>query len=556
MNTDGLAVKDNLTALTYAELDRKSDQVAYWLAKQGFHAETLIAVLAPRSCEAIVTFLGILKANLAYLPLDVNIPIGRLQSILSEVKGHTLVLMGAGLAIPDKGPADAEFLYISAIEEQQAAAVPQAAAVLPTPSATSLAYVMFTSGSTGRPKGVMIEHRGIVRLVKNSNVASQSQVAVPIAHIANLAFDAATWEIYAALLNGGSLICIDHMTVLDIPSLCQLFKREEIRAAMFTPAFLKQCLATAPEIVANLDILFASGDRLDPGDALAAQKLVKGDLINVCGHTENSVYSTIYHVKPGEPGVNGVPIGRAISNSGALVLDPQQQVLPLAAMGELVLTGDGLARGYMDPSMDHNRFIQVSINGNMLKAYRTGDRVRYRPGDGLLEFFGRMDLQVKIRGHRIELAEIETSLLRIGSVDDAAVIVRQLGNTEAELVSFVTLKNSEHRLLTESEKQNAEIGQIEEWASLFDCNTYSSIDAIDTADIGRDFLGWTSMYDGLDIDRAEMNEWLDDTITAIYSGGQPKNVFEIGSGTGMILFSLINGLESYVGVDPSAIVGT
>ncbi len=338
-NRHSIAVKDASSQLTYAELDHQSDQVAYWLIQQGFAAESIIGVFAPRSCETIVAFLGILKANLAYLPLDVNMPLGRLESILSTIQGNKLVLLGAGVAVPAIQLKDVEFLAIAAAQGQQDAA-------LPTPSATSLAYVMFTSGSTGRPKGVMVEHRGIVRLVKDTNVASKSQAAAPIAHIANLGFDAATWEIYAALLNGGSLICIDHMTVLDTPSLTQVFQRETIRAVMFTPALLKRCLASSPEIVSGLNLLIAAGDRVDSHDVIYARKFFQGDILNAYGPTENATFSTIYRFRQSDSNVNGVPIGQTISNSGALVMDSRQCLVPLGVMGEVVLIGDGIARGY------------------------------------------------------------------------------------------------------------------------------------------------------------------------------------------------------------------
>ncbi len=354
-------------------------------------------------------------------------------------------------------------------------------------------------------------------------------------------------EIYAALLNGGSLICIDHMTVLDIPALSHIFEQEMIRAAMFTPAFLKQCLTECPATVAGLEVLFASGDRLDPYDAVTAQRLAKGGIINVCGHTENTVYSTLYRVTQGDHCVNGVPVGRAIANSGAFAMDSQQRVLPLGVMGELVLTGDGLARGYTDPALNRDRFVQVTINGESVRAYRTGDRVRYRPTDGQLEFFGRMDYQVKIRGHRVELAEVEQAFLRDPSVRGAAVLVRKLDNAEPELVSFVTMQDGEHLSQIGQEQENGEGSHVEAWADLFDSNRYADIDDIDTADLGRDFMGWTSMYDGNPIDQAEMNEWLDDTIAAIRSGGQPVNVCEVGTGTGMILFNLVDGLRATSG---------
>ncbi|KAJ3491955.1 hypothetical protein NLG97_g5492 [Lecanicillium saksenae] len=553
LSANTIAVKDSSTQLTYRQLDQQSDRIASWLLKQEcFAPESMIGVFAPRSCETTAVFLGILKANLAYLPLDMNAPRKRLESIMSAVQGRRLVLLGKGI-VPPTLDLEVEFLPIAEAQDPETNA-----AQFPTVSATNLAYVMFTSGSTGRPKGVMIEHRGIVRLVRNTNIMSAAQSAVAIAHISNLAFDAATWEIYASLLNGGTLVCLDHVSVLDLPTLGQTFTRDKIRAALFTPAFLKQCLVDYPTIVSNLDVLVVSGDRLDDRDALAAQRIVSGTVINACGHTENSCLSTLFAMTATEHCANGAPIGRSISNSGALVMDSQQRLVSPGVVGELVLAGDGVARGYTDSSLNAGRFIEVTVNGQSFRVYRTGDRVRIRPHDGQLEFFGRTDYQVKIRGHRVELPEVEQAFLRESSVADAAVITRAPGSVETELIAFVTMQsdkgvNGAAKVPTIDEKhQNVQQDQVEAWADLFDSDTYASIGSIYKANLGRDFMGWKSMYDGQLIERGEMNEWLDDTMMAIRSTGHTRNICEIGTGTGMMLFNLADDFEHYVGVDPSA----
>jgi amino acid adenylation domain-containing protein len=549
---DDVAVKDFSTQLTYAELDRQSDQLASWLVQQGLTTENMVGVLAPRSCQTVVAFLGILKANLAYLPLDINAPLGRLESILSAISGRKLVLLGPDVVAPAVASQDIEFVSIAETQFRQTR---KNVATLPTPKATSLAYVTFTSGSTGKPKGVMVEHRGILRLVKQTNVISQAEASVPTAHLTNLAFDAATWEIFTALLNGGTVVCINHMAVFDIPALSRNLEKEMVRVALFTPALLKQCLMNSPETISRMETLFVGGDRLDARDASQAKNLVRGRFINAYGPTENSVMSTIFDIEMGREYVNGVPIGRAISNSGALVMDRQQRLVPLGVMGELVVTGDGLARGYTDPALDRDRFVDVTVNGELLKAYRTGDRVRYRPTDGQIEFFGRMDYQIKLRGHRIELTEVEQALLRDSSVSDAVALVRELEGRDPEIVSFVTTREDKINSNPVNEHTGIETagdGTVKDWTDFFESDTYVEVDSIDPAKLGRDFMGWTSMYNGEPIDRGELNEWLDETIAAIRRGGHPTNVFEIGTGTGMILFNLAEGTHSYAGVDPSA----
>ncbi len=297
----------------------------------------------------------------------------------------------------------------------------------------------------------MVEHRSIVRLVKKTSLASQTEARGSVAHISNLAFDAATWEIYMPILNGGTVVCIDHMTVLNPTALLHAFSGNKIRSAFFSTALLKQRLDEMPTIFSGLDLLLAGGETMKPQDASKARQSVRGTFCHVYGPTENTTFSTVYRMGPEELCVNGVPIGRAINNSGAFVMDSQQQVVPTGVMGELVVTGDGLARGYTEAELDRDRFVQVTVDGRRLKAYRTGDRVRYRPQDGQIEFFGRMDQQVKIRGHRIEPAEVEHAILSHNRVRDAAVVVRKQEGQDPEMIGFVVATGDESKSTEQTE---------------------------------------------------------------------------------------------------------
>lgn len=438
---DRVAVKDSSTTLTYAQLDHQSDNLAYWLAKRCFAAETLVGVYANRSCQAITAFLGILKANLAYLPLDVKSPLGRTQIILSSIKGHKLVLLGSDIQPSAIQMNDVELCAIS--EALCCHADEFDLTQLTAPSATSLAYAMFTSGSTGKPKGVMVEHRGIVRLVKQNNVIRHLPNAPRMAHMANVAFDGSTWEIYAALMNGGTLVCIDPMAVLDYTILTRIFAQESIQTTFMTPALFKEYLVECPAVIGQLTALLIGGDRIGPQDVFTAQRLTKCKIINGYGPTENTACSTFYYVPEDENCINGVPIGRAVSNSGAYIMDAQLRLVPLGVIGELVVTGDGLARGYYDPELDSGRFAFVTVNGQMIRAYRTGDYARCRPRDGELEFFGRIDAQIKIRGHRVELGDIEHALIEHRYVRDAAVVVQKQEDRDAQLVAYVTIHETQ-----------------------------------------------------------------------------------------------------------------
>ncbi|KAG7407670.1 Nonribosomal peptide synthetase TES [Fusarium oxysporum f. sp. rapae] len=550
-----IAIRDSSAELTYAQLERQSDTLARWLARRLLSPETLVGVFASRSCQTVVAFLGILKANMAYLPFDVKIPSKRMEAILSSLPGQRIIFLGPCDHLPDIKQNDVEFVRITDALQEEANGTytgHRTHAVI-APSATSLAYVMFTSGSTGQPKGVMAEHRGIVRLVKDGDLARLLPTCGAMAHISNLAFDASTWEIYAALLNGMTLACIDTMEVLDQSVTLRIFTEWDVQTAFLTTALFRQYAVECPKILTRLAMLCVGGERLDHIHLSEFMKYFTGKFVHVYGPTENTTFSTAYHVPRTENFVNSVPIGRAISNSGAYVMDQEQRLVPLGVIGELVVTGDGLARGYTEPERNIDRFITTTIGDKTIRAYRTGDFVRYRPTDCQLEFIGRIDGQVKIRGHRVELGEIENALRSHRSVSDAVVVSTQRDNDDQKLVACVTLEEGSivpiEQLGDDHPSQH-----VEGWEDRFDSETYAPIEGILPEAIGRDFVGWTAMYDGREIDKVEMNEWLDDTMRTIYTTvhGRPGNVLEIGSGTGMILFNLLEGLQSYVGLDPSA----
>ncbi|KAJ4159128.1 uncharacterized protein LMH87_008041 [Akanthomyces muscarius] len=460
LNPNKTAVKDSLTSLSYSELDSQSDQLASWIVMRGLSAETPVGVFANRSCQTIVAFFGILKANLAYMPLDVSLPSDRIRSILASINGYKLILLGGDIQAPVLPLEDVQFFSIA--EALQVRRNSKNLSVqLAAPLATDLAYVMFTSGSTGQPKGVMVEHRGISRLVKENEKVKSLPDDLVMAHMANIAFDASTWEIYSTLLNSGTLICIDSLTVLDCRPLRRVLARENVRTAFLTPALFKQYLLECPSMLEKLETLVLGGDRIDPQDVLRARGFMKGTIINGYGPTENTVCSTFYCIPKSEMFPNGVPIGRAIANSGAYVMDSTLQLVPLGVIGELVVTGDGLARGYMDTKLNHQRFVSVMINGKPVEAYRTGDLARYRPFDGQLEFFGRTDAQAKIRGHRVELGDVENILRSINSVKDAAVVVQRSDSQGAQLVGFVTVFETAEQTVSYIEQDGSKICSVE-----------------------------------------------------------------------------------------------
>jgi non-ribosomal peptide synthetase component F len=286
--------------------------------------EALVAVLAPRSCLTIVASLGVLKANLAYLPLDVNAPSGRIETILTAVQGHKLILLGHDVDAwhLENSSADFETVRIAEVLDGPNQVMK---AIRKEPTADSLAYVMFTSGSTGRPKGVMIEHRGIVRLARQPVITMHFRVGAGVAHVANIAFDASTWEIYTAILSGGTLVCIDFLTVLDARTLSTKFTENDVRVAKFTPALLEQCLVDVPDLFYSLDILISADDRFRSHIARQALDSSKGCIFNEYGPTENTRFNTFYRIRQEDTLRDTAAIGRAIRGSGAVVMDAEHR---------------------------------------------------------------------------------------------------------------------------------------------------------------------------------------------------------------------------------------
>ncbi|EFQ92281.1 hypothetical protein PTT_10662, partial [Pyrenophora teres f. teres 0-1] len=213
----------------------------------------------------------------------------------------------------------------------------------------------------------------------------------------------------------------------------QTFREHRIRTAYMAPSLLRSYILQAPTLLTGLDMLCVGGEAVHPADLVAAKQYLTGTFVNGYGPTENTTFSATFLISPEGQYANGIPIGRALSNSGAFVMDAKLRLVPLGVVGELVVTGDGLARGYTDPARNVDRFVLVEIGGKKVRAYRTGDYVRHRPTDGQLEFFGRIDGQVKIRGNRVELGEIEHTLRSDKAVREAVAVLQHHDGSEARL---------------------------------------------------------------------------------------------------------------------------
>jgi amino acid adenylation domain-containing protein len=373
--------------------------------------------------------LAVLKAGASYVPLDVKYPVERFRRILQDF-GAKLVLVSDehSIAVPSGAERVVLRQVQSTISRQPATDPPD------THTAEDLAYVIYTSGSTGEPKGVAVPHRAVVRLVKETNYASFGPDEVFL-QFAPLSFDASTFEIWGALLNGSRL----ELFPPDFDSIEQLvavINRVKVTTLWLTAGLFHEVVDGHLEGLREVRQLLAGGDVLSvPHILKVLEHLPHCRLINGYGPTENTTFSCCYTFPRDWRGTSA-PIGTPISNTQAYILDEHLQPVPVGIPGELCVAGDGLARGYLNSeSLTREKFVSNPFCSGA-KLYRTGDRARYRE-DGVIEFLGRPDDQVKVNGFRIHLSEVEAELLQLPGVRQAAVLAQPDGAGARQLTAFV-----------------------------------------------------------------------------------------------------------------------
>jgi amino acid adenylation domain-containing protein len=434
-----VAVEFQGEQLSYADLNQRANQLAHYLKSMGVGPETRVGICLERSLNMAIALLGILKAGAAYVPLDASYPRQRLEYMVrdSEIE----LLISHGKVLPSATGKQLRCIELARDKEMIAQ---QDNENLPVSTdAGNLAYVMYTSGSTGVPKGVAVEHRSIVRLVKQTNFIDFQEQDTAL-HLAPISFDASTFEIWGTLLNGGRLV----MYPPQPPTLEQLgeyIQQSDITVLWLTAGLFHQMVEGPVEKLRGVRQLLAGGDVLNAAQVKrAAMALPATTIINGYGPTENTTFTCCYRID--EQAVaqikENVPIGRPISNTEVYVLDEAYQPAPIGVAGELYIAGDGLARGYLNqPAHTAEKFIpNVFSTSEGERLYRTGDRVRWRD-DGNLEFLGRLDCQVKVRGFRIEVEEIEAILLEHKSIEQAVVVVHEEEDSDKRLVAYVVLRN-------------------------------------------------------------------------------------------------------------------
>ena len=437
---DSLALRTAAGSWTYARLNERANQFAHFLREKGVGPGSIVPIMVERSAELLVSILGVLKAGAAYLPIDPAYPQSRIDFILNDSETPLAVSNSGLFARTAKRllvNVDDPVSYSSLTSNPSAAAGPR-----------DLAYVCYTSGSTGQPKGAMIEHRSLVNRIHWMQRAYPLSCADVLIQKTSISFDVSVWELFWWATAGASLCLANPGDEKSPERLVECIQKHGVTVVHFVPSMLQAFLSYLRQdgnaaLLPSLRHVFASGEALRPEHVDAFYSVFAGRatrLTNLYGPTEATVDVTYHDCSPADVR-SGVPIGRPIDNTWLRILSPDLKLQPVGVPGELYIGGVGVARGYWNrPELNSERFIADPYEP-YARLYRTGDIARWL-ANGEVEFLGRNDDQVKVRGYRVELGEIETALREHASVADAIVIARPPAQASQQLCAYVTLKTA------------------------------------------------------------------------------------------------------------------
>ncbi len=558
--------------LTYRELDERASRLAARLTAAGVGEEDRVGISLERSADMVIAVLAAWKAGAAYVPLDPSYPPERLR-LVAEDAGLRCVVTTSELrkqlpllANAEEEPGRGAACLSPAAGAETSSAVTQTTPVVilsvapgprvtdapaaevappppsPDPDADRAAYVLYTSGSTGRPKGVIVPHRALVNFLLSMRERPGLAAGDTLLAVTSLSFDISALELFLPLVVGCRVVIARAEEVHDGARLQALLDEHRVTVMQATPSTWRLLLDTG----------WTGGDHfaaLIGGEALPrrlAEEVGRrvGRLSNLYGPTETTVWSTVHELSPhSAETADPVLIGQPIANTTVHVLDPRLQPVPLGVPGELYIGGAGLARGYLGrPELTAERFVPDPFTPGG-RLYRTGDLARFR-ADGTLQFLRRIDHQVKLRGYRVELGEVEAALAAHPLVWESVAMVREDGASgERTLVSYVVLDRA--AALPPDEEAALRDEQVTGWAHLWN-ETY----AHGGGDPAFDTAGWIDSYTGEPVPEAAMRAWRDGIVERIRALGAER-IWEIGCGTGLLLRELAPAATRYLGTDVS-----
>lgn len=524
---DKTAVRFRNQTLTYAELDQQANQLAHLLIANGVQKGDRIGLALERSAELIVSLLAIMKTGGMYIPVDPRHPTDRIQYVLADARCSVLLTNQA-----HRGRIDLPLREL--ILEDITPTLPDYPSDEPAipVSPDDLIYVLYTSGTTGRPKGVQIYHRSVVNVLRSLTHHPGLTSADKTVTMGTIAFDITTAEIYLPLLVGAELVVVDADTVRNGQALAELFRYEAITFVQTTPATLRMLWETGWRGSANLRVI-SCAEAL-PKDL--ADKLLGScrELYNYYGPTETTVYATGKTILPTD---DLITIGPPIGGVRIVIVDEHLQPLPGGMAGELVIGGAGVGAGYLNqPQLSAEKFVTLPFAPGE-RFYRSGDLGRYLP-NGDIQYLGRIDQQIKIRGHRIEPGEIEHQLLRLPGIDNAVVMAREDQPGDQRLVAYVVPGTNP--------TDEGDAGWKSRWDAIYEAGLGDpTANPADVADL--DIRIAEQLSNQTDI-REQANEWLKQSIKRI-KALRARRILEVGSGAGQLLFELAPDTDSYIATD-------
>ncbi|BAZ82712.1 non-ribosomal peptide synthetase [Sphaerospermopsis kisseleviana CS-549] len=538
---DQIAVVFADQSLSYQELNQKANQLAHHLLQlKSISDNPLMAICIDRSLEMLIGIFAILKAGGAYVPIDPSYPQERIHLMLEDSNAAVLLTTKSlKKQLPlEKLKNTAQVVFLDEQTwTQQPTNNPH-----PISINNDLAYIIYTSGSTGRPKGVAIAHSSPVAFVKWAHSVFSAEQLAGVLASTSICFDLSIFEIFVPLTQGGSVILVENALYI-----------EQARQSPVPITLINTVPSAAAELLnmnaipASVQVINLAGEPLKNSlvQALYQNTSVR-EVYNLYGPSEDTTYSTF--TKVAKNAQHEPTIGQAIANTRIYILDKYNQPLPPGIPGELCIAGAGLAQRYLHrPETTAEKFLNVELFGKTERIYKTGDLARWLP-DGNLQYLGRIDYQIKLRGFRIELGEIEASLLKHSKIQEAVVLVREDSEHDSygalryqHLVAYV-VPTTEGDHINQSE-------QIKLWEQVFN-DSYTQ-QPNPTDDPTLNLAGWKDSYTGKPIPQSAMQEWRDITVEQILELA-PKRVWEIGCGTGMLLFKVASHCQHYLGTDFSS----